>query len=84
MRQCRSVLPGFRCRGLEDLQHVSVGDWSVLFRMIAGKAAGEKRRLIIVMDEFQYLGKAKAAAYSFMLLHISSPSCVRCAMTMPL
>ncbi|MEE0955281.1 MAG: ATP-binding protein [Eubacterium sp.] len=61
-RNAASLFPG-----LEDLSHIFVDDWAVLFRMIIERADRADRKLIIVMDEFQYLGKANPAFPSILM-----------------
>lgn len=61
-RIAASVFPG-----LQDLSHISVDDWTVLFRMIIEQSDRADRKLIIVMDEFQYLGKANPAFPSILM-----------------
>lgn len=41
------------------LKNASLDDWDTIFRTIAGQHASEKR--IIIIDEFQYLGKSNPA-----------------------
>lgn len=48
----------------ELLRSASVNDWMPLFRLIAEES--EKERIVLVIDEFQYLGKANKAFPSVM------------------
>ena len=50
--------------GNELLKSASVNDWMPLFRLIAEES--EKERIVLVIDEFQYLGKANKAFPSVM------------------
>ena len=49
------------------LREAQVTRWETIFESIAGECDQAKDRLILVMDEFQYLGKANSAFPSILM-----------------